>query len=415
MAQATAGLPYTLYLDFYEENGGTLADPDAVTLDITYGQQIGFVPDVGGPFMYSGASSPTPGQIWRTGVGQYACMWSVPVGSATGVYVANWTCRFGGDNFLGVEDFSVTGGYTPAVTSGDTGYWTGGIIGGGLDIEFGTVDSTGIAWLWQKLEGWDGPDVQGAGVIPRAGDHGAWASPQFYAARTMTWTVTASAPTQALRDTARARLQQAVPISDLAMLRYDEPVPKFAWVRRSGKVTEAYPTLVDVTFTVGLVAPDPRKYSTAQRSVQIGLVPAGVGGGMVVPFTLPVTLHTAPAPGTAIAINGGNISSPPVAVIHGPVSGPTLGNLTTGQTVSWSTLTLNSGDLLAVDFLNKQAMVNPTSVSLETGIPSTGGTYWPADVTSAWWSIPAGDNQLEFGGTAGTGATATIYWRDSYV
>ena len=66
----------------------------------------------------------------------------------------------------------------------------------------------------------------------KAGDHGAWAAPQYYAARAITLSVTASAPTQALRDLARALLQQAVPISDLATFAYNEPVPKQAAVRR---------------------------------------------------------------------------------------------------------------------------------------------------------------------------------------
>lgn len=414
---AFAGQPYLLNLNFYNEQSGVLSDPTSVQLDITYGSEIGFVPDVAGPYTYQGASTPTAGQVWRTGVGQYACYWYIPVGTPQGVYVANWTVVYQGDTYLGVENFNLSGGYKPTVPAGDTGFWTGGLIysAAGLDIEFGKTDSNGITWLWQKIEGWDGPDVQGAGVIPRSGDHGAWASPQFYAARQLTLTVTASAPTQALRDTARALLQQAVPISDLAVLRYDEPIPKFTYIRRSGKLTETYPTLSDVTFTVGLVAPDPRKYSMVQRSLAIGLLPSGVGGGMVEPFSVPFTLNSAPPPGTATATNGGSFLTPPVVVVTGPVTGPTLTNLTTGQTVAWDTLTLRTGDVLAVDFLNRQGYVNPTTVSVSPGIPSTGGTYWPADADSSWWQLGPGNNQVQFGGTAGTGANAQVYWRDAWV
>jgi hypothetical protein len=415
MVQAVAGQPWTLYLNFYNQTGGALTDPSTVQLDITYGQQVGFVADVASPYTYQGASQPVSGQVWRIGVGQYACTWNVPPTATQGVYVANWACQYGSNTFLGVEDFSVTGGFTPPVPARDTGFWTGGLIFGSLDIEFGQVDSNGIAWLWQKLEGWDGPDVQGAGVIPRSGDHGGWASPQFYAPRTLTWTVTASAPTQALRDQARALLQQAVPISGLAQLRYDEPVPKYAWVRRSGKLTEAYPTLTDVTFTVGLVAPDPRKYGTVQRSLVIGVVPATAGGSMVTPFTVPFTVKASPPPGVSVANNAGGFASPPVVVITGPVTGPTLTNLTTRQTVSWSTLTLNTGDTLTVDFLNRQGFVNASTISTTPGVPSAGGTFWPADLNSGWWQLSAGSNQVQYGGGTGTGSTATIYWRDAWV
>ncbi|WP_051966513.1 phage tail family protein [Kitasatospora mediocidica] len=415
MTGAQAGQPWQLFLNFYSETTGALADPSSVTLDITYGQQVGFAPDVGGPYTYSGASAPTQGHVWRSGVGQYACIWNVPPGSPQGVYVANWTCRYGSGTFLGVEDFTVTGGVPLPVPSGDIGYWTGGILYGSQAVEFGQTDSNGITWIWRKIEGWDSPDVQGSGVIPRAGDHGAWASPQYFAARTLTLTVTASAPTQALRDIARTELQQAVPISDLAQLRYDEPVPKFAWIRRSGKVTEAYPTLTDVTFTVGLVAPDPRKYGTVQRSISIGLLPPGAGGSMVEPFTVPFSLSPAPPPGTSTATNAGSFPSPPVAVVAGPIAGPALTNLSSGQSVSWPGLTLNAGDVLVVDFLNRQGYVNPTSVSYNPGIPSTGGTFWPADVGSSWWQLAAGSNQVAFSGSASTGATASFYWHDSYV
>jgi hypothetical protein len=297
----------------------------------------------------------------------------------------------------------------------DTGFWTGGLVYGGLDIEFGQVDSSGVTWLWRKIDGWDSPDVQGAGVIPRSGDHGAWASPAYFAARTITLTVTASAPTQALRDQARATLQQAVPVSDLAYLRYDEPVPKYAWVRRSGRLTEAYPSLTDVTFTVGLVAPDPRKYATVQRSLGISLLPSGGGGGMVVPFHVPFTLATSSPPGGGLAVNGGSFVSPPVIVITGPATSPAVTNLTTNQTVSWSSLTLNTGDQLVVDFLNRQSYINPTTVSTSPGFPSVGGTYWPADLTSAWWQLAPGNNTLQYGGTIGSGSTATCFWHDSYV
>ena len=43
----------------------------------------------------------------------------------------------------------------------------------------------------------------------------------------------ASSPTQAIRDQARAFMQQVVPICDLGVFTYDEPVPKLAYVRRN--------------------------------------------------------------------------------------------------------------------------------------------------------------------------------------
>jgi hypothetical protein len=303
------------------------------------------------------------------------------------------------------------------VTISDTGFWTGGLTydAAGLDIEFGQVDANGTAWLWQSITGWDSPPLQGAGVIPRSGDHGAWAAPQYYAARMLTLTCMASAQTQALRDVARAQLQQAVPVSDLAVLRYDEPVPKQALVRRSGQVTEKYLTLCDVTFTIGLVSPDPRKYATAQKTVTISPMPSGAGGGLVVPFTIPFTLAAAAPPSSSTAANAGNFASPPVAVINGPLSAPQLANLTSGQVVSWSTLTLAATDVLVVDFLNRQSWVNPSTVATVPGMSGASGTFWPADVNSSWWQLQPGTSTIQLGGSAGSGAVAVLYYADAYI
>ena len=425
MANAQAGIPFQLNLSFFNEELGQLTDPTFVQLDVTYGNVAGYAPDVpgGGPFTYAGASSEAQNTIWRTGVGQYSCLWAVPHTAVAGVYTANWTCGFQGDEFLGEENFVVSGGVQLSYPAGDLGYWTGslaytpsaGTPASPVTVSFGSVDANGIAWLWQKISGWDTVDVQGSGVIPRSGDHGAWAAPQYYAARTMTLTVMASAPTQAQRDLARTILQSAVPVSDLALLTYNEPVPKQAYVRRSGKVTETYPTLADVAFQIGLVAPDPRKYGITQKSVTKTLAAAVAGGGMVVPFTLPVTLNAAAAPANATAVNAGNFETPPVCVITGPVQAPLVVNETTGQVVSWSQVTLTAGEQLVADFMNRQAWLGPSSVSLTPGVPSAGGTYTPADVSSSWWHLGPGSNTLYYSGIDGAGSSAVFYFSDAFL
>ena len=328
--QGSAGQLVELLMDFWQ--GGSLADPADVQLDVTFGSGLGTGTDAAGPFYYSDASSDTPGQVWRISTGQYAFTWQVPASAQIGAYVANWTCTYDGAEFLGADNIWIQG-MSPASRAvrgsrlldrrPDLRRRAGHRVRGDRPQR----DDVAVA----EDQGWDGAPVQGAGVIPRSGDHGAWASPQFYAARTLTLTCTASAQSQALRDVARAQLQQAVPISDLAVLRYDEPIPKVAYVRRSGAVTEAYPTLADVTFTVGLVAPDMRKYAATGKTVTISPVPSGGGGGMVVPFAVPFALDAAVPPGSTIAVNAGNFGSPPVAVINGPVTGPSLANLTCGR------------------------------------------------------------------------------------
>lgn len=285
----------------------------------------------------------------------------------------------------------------------DVGYWTGGIlyspaVGPATDLEFGTVDAVGVAWMLNSVAGDDGPGTAGQ-VVQQAGDHGGWATPQYYAPRTLTLTVTASAPSQALRDVARATMQQAVPVSDLALLRLDEPIPKQMYVRRSGPLTEVRPVLTDVVFTIGLVAPDPRKYGTVlhQLTANQGSGPAGLAP----PWTPPITLPAGAPPMGVSASNAGSFETRPVVKITGPITAPAVVNQTTGQTVSFSALTLSSTDVLAVDFLNKQALLN--------------GGYRTADLASSWWVMPPGTTGIRVTGTGGTGSSMTVQWRDSWI
>lgn len=415
--QGTAGL--AVILEGNLEIGGVLTDAATTQLDITYGAPYQAVSDFAGPVTWTGAMSPVPGQVWHSGTGQYQFTWQVPGSAPSGLYVATWTFTYSGSTYTAAENVWIQGSVPVPVPAGDTGYWTGGIIlpSAGLDIEFGKVDSNGTAWLWQKLTGWDGPPVQGAGVIPRSGDHGAWPSPQWFAARTMTLTCSAAAQTQALRDVARAQLQQAVPVGsdgNLAILRYDEPVPKQCLVRRSGQLPENCPTLVDVGFTIGLVAPDMRKYGTQQKTLPIA-APPPVAGTFTVPFSVPFSLAASPPPAVSGCVNDGNFGSPPVVVISGPCTGPALTNATTGQTVSWSDLTLTADQTMTVDFLNCQGWVGAVNFPGLPGLPPGGGSYQPADVASAWWTLQPGPNTVAFtAASTGTGASAVFYFFDAW-
>src|SRR4051812_43950141 len=109
----------------------------------------------------------------------------------------------------------------------DLGYRTAGILwtpalgaGPPTDLEFGATDANGTWWLLKSWTGLGGASTAGQ-VVQKSGDHGAYAPPQWYGPRTITLTVQATARTEALLNVARAYLQQAIPVSDLATLRWD--------------------------------------------------------------------------------------------------------------------------------------------------------------------------------------------------
>lgn len=286
----------------------------------------------------------------------------------------------------------------------ELGYWTGSItytpsLGSPTTINIGTgPDANGTCWVLTGWDGMEGPPTSGA-VVQRAGDHGGYAAPQFYGPRPITLKVWASAASQALRDAARAAVGAAVPVSELALLRLDEPIPKVMWVRRSGPLAGDCLSLTDVAFTIGLIAPDPRKYSATlnQQTVNQGAAPAG----LALPWTFPITFPAGAPPMSVSVTNAGSFETRPTVVIQGPIAAPRILNQVTGQIVAYSSLTLGATDQLVVDFLNRTALLN--------------GAARPADANSSWWILPPGTTGVQLLGTATSGSSLTVYWRDAWI
>lgn len=394
MTDYRAGQSATFTAEYFNEfgAGGTLVDPSGdVSVTITYGTG-GDV--VAGPFTYSG------GQITRQSAGIYAFDWLIPYSAATGVYVMNWVFTDGpfATQIPAVENIYIIGGAVTPPANPDTGFWTGVLANNGVSIPLGGVDANGVGWALLKVDGWDGAPTVGQ-VVQRGGDHGGIASPQWFGPRTPALTVFASCPSQAARDTARAMMQQAVDVNSLGVFQYDEPVPKWAAVRRSGVLRESYPTLTDVQFSVLLVAPDPRKYGTQTKTVVASAT--GVRLGVAAPLTAPISLPAQPPLGAATVVNAGNFETRPTVKITGPITGPALYCQTTGQTVSFSSLSLGASDVLVVDFAQKLGYLN--------------GAFRSADLASSWWTLAPGTTQIVLQGAAGAGSQMTITYQDAWM
>jgi hypothetical protein len=414
-APAQPGQPYIVSFVFTDYSGGTTVDPLSLTLDLTYGEAVGEVPDVAGPFTYSGVTAAMPGVLWRTGVGQYSFWWNVPADALPGVYIANWTATYGAgpepDTFLTFENFPLTaGGPFVPVPSGDTGFWTGSITYSPswspqpIVIPFGTTDASGVTWQWHSIDGWDSPPTAGQGVIQRSADQGGWPAPQFFGPRIITLHGMASAPDQPTRDQARALLQQAVPVNDLAVLQYNEPVPKIAYVRRnaSAAITETCPTLCDVVFSIPMVAPDPRKYAIPAQTAGVVIGPPSLST-LALPFSLPVSFpgNIPPSATSVTVVNSGTFETRPTLVITGPITSPGVVNATTAQAVTFTGLSLRATDQLVLDMDARQALLN--------------GSFQPADVSSAWWVIEPGSTQIYLNGITTGGASLTASWAPAFI
>jgi len=412
-APAVPGQPYYLHFSFLDFATGSPVDPSELSLDLTYGLEAGVVPDVAGTFTYSGASSEASDTIWRTGEGAYTFRWDVPVsGLLPGVYVATWTSVYGANNdeFQALENFPITGGGPfAAVPAGDVGFWTGSLsyqpswAASPFTIPLGSVDGNGVAWILQGLDGWDGPPAVGQ-VIQRSADHGGWPSAQYYGPRLLTLTVMASAPTQALRDQAKVQLVQAVPVSDLATFTYNEPVPKQVSVRQNGsaKIGMKFPTLCDAVFTIPLVAPDPRKYSTVPL-LATATLPAPVINPLTLPVTLPIGFpgSVPPIDSAVTCVNSGTFETRPVITVSGPITSPSIVNAVTGQAITFTGLAMAATDQLVISTDARQSYLN--------------GTFYAADVGSGWWTLTPGTTQVYLTGeNFSGGGVLVVSWSSAW-
>lgn len=178
-------------------------------------------------------------------------------------------------------------------------------------------------------------------------------------------------------------------------------------LRLSARV-RAGKTVVDPEYTFGYIrtvytffAPDPRIYSEVQTTgVMAPQAPLGrtynkvynmtYGGGSLI--------------NSLAVVNNGWATTYPTITINGPVTNPTLGNVTTGQymTINYS---LTNTDSLVINLQDKLVTLNGVSArNLMAG-------------NSQWFGAPPGTSNYYFTGTnvlIGTTA-ATVVYRSAYI
>jgi hypothetical protein len=183
---------------------------------------------------------------------------------------------------------------------------------------------------------------------------------------------------------------------------------------------------------IQIQAGDPRQYGTESTDIK-GL--ASVIGGMTFPLTFPQAFNesTTTVVDALVAANGGNIATPAVLTITGPVTNPAVEHVEQGKSLAFS-IALSADQTLVIDLLHRTVLLNgttnrrntmlntsqwfllqPGTNSLRyTGIGASssggGGTAWTtgeAWVGSAPWTGGGG------GGTVGTTLTAT--WRPAWL
>lgn len=273
---------------------------------------------------------------------------------------------------------------------------------GGLRL--GAVDSSGVAWYLQTLEGWDSPEIRSE-FTEREADHGSWASPVYFGSRPITLSGTVEAQSRAELQGAMDQLYTAAALTDTTLTVWED-TPKQATVRRSGKPLTQYLTDSKATWSVLVTAADPRRYSTTLQSGTTGL--PVTTGGLTFPITFPITFSATVTAGQINAANLGSMDTRPVLTITGPVVAPTIAALYPDGSVKQLIYSqdLQSGDSLVIDTDTHTVTINGNASRRRF-----------LSVPAGWPTIPAGGSVVyQFqSGTYNATAMLTATWRSAWM
>jgi hypothetical protein len=140
-------------------------------------------------------------------------------------------------------------------------------------------------------------------------------------------------------------------------------------------------------FIVGLVAADPRIYSTIFQTQVVD----AITGAMTV-------------------TNNGNAPTWPYLVVHGSAVSPVVSNNATGESITTSAV-LNATSYLTFDTLNRTVVKDDPAIDYHDSLYSS-----IIFASTDWWAIQPGDNPIVLAGTSfGTGASLTVQWRDAWL
>lgn len=281
----------------------------------------------------------------------------------------------------------------------------GGIRADLGSIPLGGVDTAGVDWALQSLEGWDSPDVRSE-YTEREADHGAWASPVYYGARPITLAGIVTAPDRTTLEDALERLRSAASLGDTTLVVYELTTPKQATVRRSGKPLVAYTTDRIATYSVMVTAADPRRYDVTLQTGTAYL--PSTSGGVTLPAALPWTLSSTTVSGEIDAVNSGTFESRPVLTIAGPVSAPQILCQMPDGSVKFLNYSqdLLSGDVLVID-------TDAHTVTLNGNVSRRRFLTLP----TGWPTIPAASmvSFLFRAGSYNSTAMLTATWRSAWM
>jgi Phage tail protein len=266
------------------------------------------------------------------------------------------------------------------------------------DFTLNRIDSNGVVWVVQDIEGWWNLPESQVRDIPRGWADGSYDVTGKWLPRNMTLKGSFLPPDPSLVSAARMELLNASAlVYDGGWLRVYEEPQKACFVRLSGR-----PQIQTVNargrtdFSIGLRAANPIKYGWND------FLPDGY-----LLSTIPCKSVSPAQTGILNLPNEGNWDTTMVIEIDGPIIGPaTIENQTTGELIL-IIAPVDAPSTLTIDTYRQE-------VDLDG---DRDGARAMLDVLTNWMVLAPGDNSIKFEdiGSANSTAVMRVYYRPAFI
>lgn len=251
------------------------------------------------------------------------------------------------------------------------------------------TDASGVQWGADTLQGWGSP-ASTISPVQKPRQNGAWGGLAYSKARSVVVSGQTVAPTRALLSAAVDTLVSATDLLGTTLTIVESGVSRTLTVRRDGDVALTVKPGVDLMFwwSVQLVAVDPRKMGTALTATTS--LPS-TSGGLTIPYTIPYTINATTVTGQISLTNPGNASGPVLLQINGPITGPTITHVSTGQALTFSSsLTLGAGEFITVDMERREVLAQgQAAASRNAWVTGRGWSAFDPDLNTWAFSAPS--------------------------
>ncbi|MFI9203338.1 phage distal tail protein [Streptomyces sp. NPDC053048] len=278
----------------------------------------------------------------------------------------------------------------------------------------------GTPYRWRSLSGWEDLPGLDNGSVARADAHGAILGRLLAQPRVVTLDGILIRTRAGEIGRAVQQLGTATGIADAEVpfvVQLDERGPLLAWVRvtaRTIPVERGYTLGLITGAALQLTATDPRRYELLERIARTGLPSDEPGldwnndagldfhGGAGLDFGPPGST------GTLTAHNDGNAPASPLIEFRGPVSLPSITNVSTGDTLEYD-LDLAVGDTLVVNTGEGTVTLNGNASRLSTAtarsVPEQSWALWPGAASLVFRAAPESSDPA---------ASVAVRWRSAY-